>query len=105
LVFLQFEEMPDAARREALLKAGVVLQGYVSGNAFLATIKGSPAANLLKQQNVRALVPVTAQQKMQPSLALGRVPDWAQRGSGQVELWISFTTAFSPEDVREELTR
>lgn len=103
LVLVQFETMPDQSRREQLRKAGVELQEYVSGNAYTAIVRGALSADVLKRTGARAVVELNATQKIQQSLGRGRIPTWAARGEGRVELWISFANGFTEAEVRKEL--
>ena len=74
---IQFEEIPTTQQRDQLLRAGVELLDYVPNNAYTCTITGSLNTNLLSSLKARAVVDLTARQKMQPQLAEGRFPAWA----------------------------
>src|SRR5690606_30749247 len=75
----------------------------MSGNAFTAIVRGPLSADVLKRAGARAVVELKAAQKIQATLGKGRIPSWAIRGEGRVELWISFASGFSEAEVRKEL--
>lgn len=100
---IQFEEIPDASKREQLKQTGVELLEYLPGNAYTATITGSLDLASLTNAKARALIEPTAMQKMQPELAKGNFPHWATHSNGQIDVWISFPKSFSFETVKQEL--
>lgn len=104
-VFIQFFAAPDQVQREQLRVAGIELGDYVSGNAWLAITKGEPSAETLKRLGVRALVPVEPQHKIQPALLRSQPPAHAQRGEGQLEVWISLSASFVANDIKAELAK
>ncbi len=103
-LFIQFDNLPDAATRERLKKAGIELRDYISGNAFTAVGTSLPQRNLLESAGVRALVLPTAAQKMDVSLQYGLFPSYAVVVPGTVDVAISFPQGFSWEMVRKTLT-
>lgn len=105
VLLLQFETMPGKATREKLRQAGIELKEYVSGNAFMAVVSRNLDASQLKRAGVRAAVQLGPSQKMDARLARGQFPAWAQRGAGRVEVWISFSSGFTREEVETELNR
>lgn len=105
VLLLQFETMPGKATREKLRQAGIELKEYVSGNAFMAVVGRNLDASQLKRAGVRAAVQLGPSQKMDARLARGQFPSWAQRGAGRVEVWISFSSGFTREEVETELNR
>ena len=100
---IQFEQIPSHQKREQLLQQGIVLLDYIPNNAYTVTITGSLTADLLTQVKARAVINLSAQQKMQPELAKGNYPSWAVKSQGTVDVWISFPRSFSFETVRREL--
>ncbi len=76
---LQFEQLPTEQQKRELKQQGIELLEYIPHNAYTVTITGSPGAALLAQYKVRALVELSAQQKMDPGLAAGQFPPRAIR--------------------------
>ena len=98
-VIIQFENIPTAAEKKQLQQQGIELLDYVPNNAYTATITGSLNIIALKQAKGRAVVELTAAQKMEPSLANGIFPDWAVKVAGTIDVWVSFPRTFSYETV------
>ncbi|MGH2552721.1 MAG: S8 family serine peptidase, partial [Chitinophagaceae bacterium] len=100
---IQFEQIPGKNERQQLAQQGIELLDYLPNNAYTVTISGSLSVDLLMQVKARSVVNLTAAQKMQPELAMGKFPSWAVRSQGTVDVWISFPKTFSLELVRQEL--
>jgi hypothetical protein len=100
---IQFEQIPGTKERLQLSQQGIELLDYIPNNAYTATISGSLTNDLLTQVKVRAIIGLSANQKMQPELARGNIPSWAVKSPGTVDVWISFPRSFSFESVQQEL--
>ncbi len=100
---IQFEQIPGANERLQLSQQGIELHDYIPNNAYTATISGSLTTDLLTQVKARAVINLTATQKIQPELAKGNFPSWAVKSQGTVDVWISFPKSFSFETVQQEL--
>ncbi len=103
LVVLQFEKLPSQAARKVLAANGIELLDYVSGNAYTATVSGNLNAPGLMQAQVRSLVELEPKHKMSTFLAAGKIPSWAVKAAGTVDVWISFPKTFSASEVLEQL--
>jgi hypothetical protein len=102
---LQFENIPTDQTRKTLLANGIELLDYVSGNAYSATIRGDlKTAGLLGAQ-VRSVVELSAQQKMNVHFAKGIIPAWAVKTPGTVDVWISFPKTFTVGEVTDQLRK
>ena len=100
---IQFEQIPGARERLQLSQQGIELLDYIPNNAYTVTFSGSLTTDLLMQVKARAIIGLSASQKMQPELAKGNFPSWAVKSPGTVDVWISFPKSFSFETVRQEL--
>ncbi len=89
-VILQFENIPTAAEKKQLQQEGIELLDYIPNYAYTATITGSLNSTALKQVKTRAIVELTAAQKMETSLANGVFPNWAVKVAGTIDVWVSF---------------
>ncbi|WP_276500004.1 S8 family serine peptidase [Terrimonas pollutisoli] len=98
-VVIQFESIPSAEERKQLLEEGIELVDYIPNNAYTATVTGSLRSNGLKRAKTRAIIELSAAQKMEPALSRGEIPSWAIKAPGTVDLWASFPKAFSYETI------
>lgn len=99
---IQFEQIPSESERMQLSKQGIELLDYIPNYAYTATISGSLTTDALTQVKARAVINLSASQKMQPELAAGSFPSWAVKETGTVDVWISFPKTFSFETVQQE---
>lgn len=102
---IQFETIPTENEKQQLLQSGIELLEYVPNNAYTVSVSGQLASDFLMQMKVRAIVELTAQQKMQPELARGILPAHAVKIPGTVNVWVSFPKSFSFEAVSMELQK
>ena len=102
-LIIQFEKIPGEIERRRLQLAGIELLDYIPKNAYTATVTGALNASLLQQVQARAVVTLTPEQKMQPSLAAGIFPSWAIKVGGTIDVLISFPKTFSIEEVNTAL--
>ena len=100
---IQFEQIPSQQQKEQLVQQGIELLDYIPDNAYTVTIAGPLTTDLLIQVKARAVINLSATQKMQPELVKGIYPSWAVKNEGAVDVWISFPKSFSFESVQQEL--
>ena len=100
---VQFEKIPTEYEKQQLLHSGIELLEYIPYNAYTVTITGQLDPDLLSRMKARAIVELTAEQKMPPALAKGLFPAHAVRIAGTLDVWISFPKSFSFETVSREL--
>ena len=76
---VQFSEPLTEARRAELAAAGVELLGYLSDNAFFATVapQGADAAALTKVGTLLDAQPIQRDWKLHPVFVAGQSPTWA----------------------------
>lgn len=102
---IQFETIPTENEKQQLLQSGIELLEYVPNTAYTASVSGQLTSEFLSQMKVRAVVELSAQQKMQPELARGLLPAHAVEVPGTVNVWISFPKSFSFEAVSKALQK
>ena len=100
---IQFENIPTETERKQLQQAGIELLHYIPDKAYTVTISGKLNMTVLKLIKARAVINLTAEQKMQPALAKGIFPPWAVKIPGTIDVWISFPKTFTFETVAKEL--
>lgn len=65
---IQFNKLPDAAERQVLSQAGILLYDYVPGNAFLAEINSQTSVNMLKKDNITGIFTLPATTRISPAV-------------------------------------
>ncbi len=88
---VQFNELPTVADWSVLKEAGVELEQYLGGNAFLLFYdKSSPALlRLIEAGKLRAAFRLTAQQRMTGSLYLKNYPAHAVKASNTIDVTLT----------------
>lgn len=102
---VQFDQLPSESIKEQLRSSGVELLDYIPDKAYTATISNIDNLNLLVRAHVRAIVELTAIQKMQPELSKGNFPAHSVKSAGTVDVNISFPKTISYEYVVSELAK
>jgi hypothetical protein len=102
---IQFENIPTEPDRQKLLQAGMELLDYIPNNAYTVSIKKSLDANVLSQAKARAIIELTARQKMFPGLARNIFPSWAIKSPATIDVWITFPKTISFETLQNELAQ
>lgn len=103
LVVIQFDAIPTEAERRELKQEGIELLDYIPNNAYTATVAAGGNPGALARTRGRAIVELSADQKMEPGLAHGTIPPHAFTGPTTVDLWISYPRSFSYDEVTEAL--
>ncbi|MCF0055823.1 S8 family serine peptidase [Dyadobacter sp. CY356] len=102
-VVIQFEEIPGPAERDRLKAEGIDLLDYIPNNAYSATVTGSLSEISLKRSKARAVISLTARQKLHPSLLKKPFPEQSRKVKGKVDVWINFPKSFSFDEIKEQL--
>lgn len=92
---IQFSTLPNAAVKNSLKNAGIVLTDYLPNHAFLAILKLNFDAQLLKQSGARAIFAMTEAQKTAPALLQLQFPAHAVQPGGLVDVQITTYEKFS----------
>jgi len=87
---LQFSKMPADEERLKLEKKGIRLLEYIPNNAFIVSIAQGTPDIVLRDPSIRAVFPMSAQNKLNDLLAKGQYPEWAKRGKGNIELTLQY---------------
>ncbi|SEJ27993.1 Por secretion system C-terminal sorting domain-containing protein [Dyadobacter sp. SG02] len=102
-VVIQFDDIPTEDERRELRKEGIELLEYIPNYAYTATIAAGSNPGALARTKGRAIVELSADQKMQPGLANGNIPPHAFTGPTTVDLWISYPKSFTYEEIQAAL--
>lgn len=102
-VVIQFDDIPTEEERRELRREGIELLEYIPNFAYTATIAPGSNPGALARTKGRAIVELSAEQKMQPGLAYGNIPSHAFASPTTVDLWISYPKSFSYEEIQAAL--
>ncbi|MGZ8537652.1 MAG: S8 family serine peptidase, partial [Flavisolibacter sp.] len=100
---IQFESIPTQEIRNQLSVNGIELLEYIPNKAYTVSISGDANLIALQSAKARSIISLTGKQKMQSLLADGKIPSWAIKVQGTVDLWISFPKTFSVTEVTAQL--
>lgn len=103
LVVIQFDNLPSEEEKHRLKEEGIQLLDYIPDKAYSAMITRQLSVASLQKFKTRAVLELKATQKMSPDLASGSFPAHAVKGSGALDVWISYPRSFSYEEVLTEL--
>lgn len=99
-LLLQFNDIPDAAQRDALQKAGITLFTYIPNYAYVARVAQDTD---LKEIPVRGIFLLQAEHKLSPALAAGDYPIYALTGNA-IEVNVTLFPALDQQPVLTRLT-
>jgi hypothetical protein len=101
---IQFESIPTAEEKLQLQRSGIELIDYIPRNSYSVTVRDSLSFATLTRVKARAVVELSPEQKMHPSLAQGIFPAHAVKRAGSVDVLIGFPRTFAFDIVRAELS-
>ena len=100
----QLPSPPDVATRAALAGAGVALEEYLGGNAYIAAFAPRPDVERLRAL-VRWAGLLLAEDKLSPDICKGRFEDWARTPNGDVKVLVAFERAADSSAVTRILAK
>ena len=88
---LQFMSLPTLEEQIKLKSQGINLLNYVQGNAYFVSVT-SGFYNIDKSAslNLRSLIDILPEYKMNAELVSGNIPDYAKEGENMVKVVVSF---------------
>ncbi|MCF0072079.1 S8 family serine peptidase [Dyadobacter sp. CY261] len=104
-VIIQFDDIPTEDERRALKQEGIELHEYIPNYAYTATIAAGSNPEALARTRGRAIMELSAEQKMETGLANGHIPSHAFTGPSTVDLWINYPKSFTEREIRAELEK
>jgi len=102
-VVIQFETIPDEEAKAQLKAEGIELLDYIPNYAYTATVNGALNVTSLTKNKARAVIELTAAQKMQPALTGNVLPAHAIKKAGMIDVWVSYPRSFTFEEISTEL--
>lgn len=103
-VLLQFETIPTQEEWQLLTERGVLLDGWVGGNAYWAQLpEGVNVQRVFAGTKVRSVLATRPEWKALRSLLEGCVPEWARRPGGRFAFILSYASNVQPAQLVEAL--
>jgi hypothetical protein len=90
---IQFNVIPNRAKREALAENGITLYDYIPNMAYYASISPNANIELLVEMNARAVAEIQLAQKLDFDLYTQDYPEHALRPGNRIELLIHYFTS------------
>lgn len=81
IAWVQFYQTPSQAIQDSFQANHIQLIEYIPNSTYLAYFPSTTSIDLLKENLVRAVVPVEGRFKMSQDLKNGNIGDWAQHGN------------------------
>ncbi len=104
-VVLQFRSLPDQAIKDALQTAGVELVDYLPKNAFTAAVAKDVNLDLLKTFGIRSVIQLNEAQKTIPDILNNKIPSYAVKQAGTVDLNILVYTTITASAIQNTLAQ
>ncbi|MGI8892081.1 MAG: S8 family serine peptidase [Bacteroidia bacterium] len=82
---IQFYSIPNKKQKDELIALGVELMDYLPDFAFIAAIPVEADITSFGQYDVRSIIPISPEMKINKYLLKDGVPEWALRGSSKAE--------------------
>ncbi len=102
-VLIQFDKLPTAKERKYLQKKGVILNDYLGGNAYFASLSEGNLSAQLSKSTIRSVIPVKTEWKINSRIANNNIPDYADAGNGWIKTIVSFSSTVERVFVEKEL--
>jgi parallel beta-helix repeat protein len=104
-VIVQFWNVPTDLQKATLLEQGVEILDYLPKSAFYASVSGEGLDFLDQDGNVRAVLPIEADDRIAPVLREEGVGHWARNDDGTANLIVMYFKDVPREDVRDVISR
>lgn len=102
--FVQFNEIPNIAQQEQIRATGIQLLEYIPNKLYVASIPVGIDIAVLKNLNIRSIVPIERTYKISQRLEDEDYPSWAKEGEF-VKVIIRYHQDISPSLAKAEMKR
>ncbi|MCH8317352.1 MAG: hypothetical protein IIA88_02450 [Bacteroidetes bacterium] len=101
--FIQFYEIPNQDDREEIESMGIRLLNYIPNNTYAASIPENFDPGLLQKLNVRSVISIEADYKIDNRLKTLPYPDWALYGDNSIDIVVQYYKNIDPAKVKNLL--
>lgn len=95
VLLLRFRQLPGSDVQKSLSGQGITLLQYVTDNVYLASVSGKLNADGLQRSDVMAMHPWLPRLKLSPLLATGKIPAYAVKATGTMDVHVLIPGSFS----------
>lgn len=88
--FLQFKTIPNQSTLQKIEASGVILFDYVPHKTYIAGIPSDLDFNKMKKWGVRSVSKMSSLHKLSKSVLGPVYPEWAERGTNEIQLVVSY---------------
>jgi hypothetical protein len=78
--WMQFNEIPNQAQQDAVINGGVELIDYIAKGTYLVRFSTTVSRDLLLSNNVKGIIPVQKEVKIESEIRIGSLNPWAIEG-------------------------
>ncbi len=100
-VVIQFLGTLSDEKKQQLTSAGIELHQYVPDNAFTSVINGVADLNVLSSTGAVSIFELDASDKISSRLAMNKIPGWAIKEQGKVDVIVHFNSAITSTLAKE----
>jgi hypothetical protein len=98
-LWLQFNQLPNQEKKQALLQTGVSIYDYLPNNTYIASFPSNYNFQTLKQYDVYAVTKPLAAAKIDASLYNPSQINWAVAANGNLKVSVSFSSYVSTDNL------
>jgi subtilisin family serine protease len=102
--YIQFKAIPTEEQKATMVAKGIKLYNYIPNNTFMASIPASLDLTTIDDGNIRTVFTLNKTQKVSADLAKKKIPEWAIRGNGKMEVTMLQHPDIPAAQVRSLLT-
>lgn len=102
-ILLRFESVPSEQLKKQLAASGIHLHQFVTPGLYTATITGPADITVLRQSGITSLVTLGPAQKTDRLLKGNKLPAWAVKVPGTIDIAIAYPPSFSYAEVSQYL--
>jgi PKD repeat protein len=102
---VQFNNIPSESMMLQLEQKGIFLLSYLPNYSYLTAIKTGTDLNVLKNYDVRLVIPFQPDWKLGKQLKQSSLPSWAMQGENKIDVVVRYYKNLDGNAISSELTR
>ncbi|MBS3992779.1 MAG: S8 family serine peptidase [Bacteroidetes bacterium] len=102
---LQFAEIPTAKQQQKLEEQGITLVGYLPNTTYYAEIDSKFYFESRPAANIRAIIPIESEYKIDQEIATGAIPDYAYESADIIKVVVTYFKGANYNEMLGDLTQ